>query len=494
MLHTRGLTTLLLCSNPTPLCVGLVDCLVWLFHFAYSLPSQMSGGETEVSPATLPPSPSDLLELLATPERRPAMSVPDAMVPAVPSTVSPSLKAVLDRNGVEPEVVAFLAASGCREIAAFANWVDERAELKAAVLDKTAKKDNHSQLAALKQAWREADALNSRSLKRSAEGLSAEELDGPLDPELQKQVEAAFRTTYSWPGLPSKCVGCDSLLGRCKREFERRTPSMLAVTRVRTLAQSQRGQPVKVQRLSADVSLQLGEGEDEANEATSSLYAWLLLLRVLCTTWAVAGCFDVDVNGQRTKFVHWSQSTEYWEELSARAHEALSQYAEASVVAWVSSLEEEFRSRAIELTRGVRQEPWGKALLEALRELSHRFAETRDRMTPRRRATDQVINPKAKPQIPPPPPGAPPISKATPPPPPGGAAVSRKRWKTASQLPNGSRLCKRFNDPRGCQKVCPQGCAHACDILLLSSNAACGRKDHNRGSHDPARHGNPAVQ
>ena len=139
---------------------------------------------------------------------------------------------------------------------------EKSAELKAAVLDKTAKKDNHAQLAALKQAWREADALNSRSLKRSAEGLSAEELDGPLDPELQKQVEAAFRTTYSWPGLPSKCVGCDSLLGRCKREFERRTPSMLAVTRVRTLAQSQRGQPVKVQRLSADVSLQLGEGEE----------------------------------------------------------------------------------------------------------------------------------------------------------------------------------------------------------------------------------------
>ena len=91
----------------------------------------MSGSDTEVAPAT--PPPCELLEVLATPARPPAMAS-DAVV-AAPTTVSPSLKAVFDRNGVESEVVAFLAASGCREIAAFANWVDEKSELKAAVLD-----------------------------------------------------------------------------------------------------------------------------------------------------------------------------------------------------------------------------------------------------------------------------------------------------------------------------------------------------------------------
>ena len=245
----------------------------------------------------------------------------DASAP--PAVVSTTPRALLEKNGVDESVITFLGASGCTELASFSNWVELKAELKQAVLDKTPRKDNPGELAKLKQAWREAEALNARTFKRSAGGLQGEGLDSPLDSDVQKQVEDNFRKAYGWPGLPSRQVACDSLLGRVKREFERRQPSMFAILRVRTLAQAQRAQPLKTRRLSESVSLQLGEGEDDTPSSTNGLYAWLLLFQVLCTTWAVVGCFDSEAgSGKRDRFAHWAQICEYYSEVAYRAHEA----------------------------------------------------------------------------------------------------------------------------------------------------------------------------
>ena len=409
-----------------------------------------------------------------------------------PASVSTTLRALLEKNGVDESVIAFLGESGCKELSSFSNWVEQKAELKQAVIDKTPKKDDPGELAKLKQAWREAEALNSRSLKRAAEGLQGEELDSPLDSDVQKQVEDNFRKAYGWPGLPSRQVACDSLLGRVKREFERRQPSMFSILRVRTLAQAQRGNPLKTRRLSESVSLQLGEGEDDTPASTNGLYAWLLLLQVLCTTWAVAGCFYTEAgSGKRDRFAHWAQTCEYYSEIAYRAHEALLLFTEESVVGWIQMVEEEMRARAIELVRGVQKELWGNALLQALKDCSHRWAETRTSLNPRAKAVrpQLPVNPQT-----PVPPGTPtPPGRPQPLPPPGGPAPSPKKWKTGSTLMNGASVCKRWNDPRGCAKACPNGKAHVCDIVLASSGRICGRKDHPRTKHEPAKHGMPAT-
>ena len=118
----------------------------------------------------------------------------------------------------------------------FANWVDDRNELKTAVLDQVqGLTTGRAQLGALKQAWREAEGIVARGLKRAAEGLSDEALDEPLQPDAQKALEKVFAETYRWQ-LPASSMPSDSLLGRGKRDFERRQPSMLAVGRAKSLA------------------------------------------------------------------------------------------------------------------------------------------------------------------------------------------------------------------------------------------------------------------
>ena len=54
--------------------------------------------------------------------------------------------------------------------------------------------------------------------------------------------------------------------------------------------------------------------------------------------------------------------------------------------------------------------------------------------------------------------------------------------KTVSQVKGGQKLCKPFNDGRGCQNAkCPN--LHACDVRL-DSGAACLSRRHNRLHHE----------
>ena len=52
--------------------------------------------------------------------------------------------------------------------------------------------------------------------------------------------------------------------------------------------------------------------------------------------------------------------------------------------------------------------------------------------------------------------------------------------QTVSMLKGGKKLCKAFNDQRGCKGDC--GALHACDVRLPSGQA-CQATSHNRQSH-----------
>lgn len=54
--------------------------------------------------------------------------------------------------------------------------------------------------------------------------------------------------------------------------------------------------------------------------------------------------------------------------------------------------------------------------------------------------------------------------------------------KTVSQIKGGQKICKPFNDGRGCQNSkCPN--LHACDVRL-DSGSACLSRRHNRLNHE----------
>ena len=149
---------------------------------------------------------------------------------------STELSALLKTNGVDERVISWLGepAQSIRTLKNFANCVDSRSEVKATLLDKTPLKDSVGQLAALKQAWREADGIASIQLKRSAEGLSEETIDEPLPHELHKSVMSVFRLYYRFD-LKVEKIGTDSLIGRFKREFDKRQPTMYAFLKAKSL-------------------------------------------------------------------------------------------------------------------------------------------------------------------------------------------------------------------------------------------------------------------
>ena len=417
----------------------------------------------------------------------------------------PAFKQLLERNAVHTDVSLWLFSQGCTQVQHLANWVDRKTELKESILVKTTKKDNVSQLACLKEAWREAEAQVNRGLRRAQEALPQEDLDSPLDSEEQRSVEQRFRALYSWPSLPARHVGSDVLLGRVNREFARRQPTQLPVARVKTLASTQRGAPSKSRRLSTGVALTF-EGADEEEEAcVLGVYGFLTLLRVLCTTRAVAGSYDADqADGTKAKFCHWHEAVEYENAFAEKAHEELSLHTGGCVVAWVSLMEEEVRARAIELTRGPSQALWGKALLTFLKEMASKWGERRHLLVPRRVPAAPPNNfgfgtyANPGPDDPPRPEwiakgllkgllkgkGKGRVKGKAP-------GAERSGWRTCTNTAAGVLICKRFNDTRGCAQACPNGSAHCCDVEMRSG-APCSRRDHGRQTHNPQAHGVPS--
>ena len=392
-----------------------------------------------------------------------------------------ALLQLLERNSVKSEVSEYLTKAGCLSVAQLANWVDKKEDLLEAVLKRTDLKDDQSQLASLKMAWREAEAVTSRGLKRATEALPPEDADAPLDSEEQKSVEQRFRQLYNWPSLPPRQIGSDSLLGRVQREFNRRQPTQLAVSRVRTLAASQKGNPPKQRRLTESVSILWGAVEEDTS-SVSGLYAYLALLRVLATTWAVAGSFTAEDNsGNAGIFAHWAETSEYEQMFSERAHAELALHTEDSVVHWITEVEEEVRARAIEFTRGPGQLLWGRALQAAVRE-ADKWAEKRHLLSLRKPPGNFFSDVPAPPAVPPKGGGKGTGKK-------GAPLPNRRKWKHAHTTSAGATICKRYNDARGCS-----GCntAHVCDVMV-KGNRACGQKGHTRMTHDAERHGVPMT-
>ena len=74
--------------------------------------------------------------------------------PSIMASGKSALLQLLERNSMKSEVSEYLTKAGCLSVAQLANWVDKKEDLLEAVLKRTDLKDDQSQLASLKMAWR----------------------------------------------------------------------------------------------------------------------------------------------------------------------------------------------------------------------------------------------------------------------------------------------------------------------------------------------------
>ena len=132
-----------------------------------------------------------------------------------------TLAELLKDNGLPVVVGEQLAKapSGLKTVKEFANFFESKGEVNSLFCRHIELlKNDGTAIANLKQAWREADALVERHLKRSATGLPEEALEDPLRSEVQGSLKATFFSTYKFE-IPRVWQGVDSLLGCFHKVF-----------------------------------------------------------------------------------------------------------------------------------------------------------------------------------------------------------------------------------------------------------------------------------
>ena len=344
------------------------------------------------------------------------------------------LKGMLTRAGISDEVLDVFVRMKCTTVSHFANWVDTRADLHKAFLNNVqAAMDDDAQLARLKMCWREAEALYSKRLKRQSEGLLEEVLDQPLDETVQETIEKAFRDKYAWPVLAPDRIGCDSLLGRCHREFQAYKPSMFPVSRVKTVATVQKKEPAAKRQCGGGVSIVIERDEDDEAHAILSFLEFIDGLDILGNTWTVAGSFDAKSADFPGFFCQWPKTCAYTQHIRREGTLRLREYTEMSVLACAVAAEEAFRCKAIEFVRGDRKFTWGYALEAVTKEHAHIWQDKGDLLVKRAR-----LSPGRLPIEERPPPRSQPRSQA----PASSGGIPKKHWLTSRTDASGANICQ----------------------------------------------------
>ena len=395
---------------------------------------------------------------------------------------------LLKGNGVPADVIDFIVTKGCKHQKAFANWVDKKEDVKSAFFDECPQKTVTEVLAAIKQSWREAEAMVARGVKRTADGISEEHIDDPLPEHVQTSCIKCFGDFYKW-NLTSKLMGSDSLLGRCKRESDRWAPSNYPLERVRNLAQQSRHSEKRKHKASERMTVEIdGDNIDVLDPAEDGrLRTRLFQLEVLANTWAVAGCVEVTYETKKRRYIHWQEALKYHREMKDRVEHLLDKYSEESVIGYFVQVEALLRAQAIESTRHRESPvPWGQALLDAIRVHSGLWADHKDLLQVRKGGQMNPSPQQPQRQTP-----SPAIQNTT-------VITPKHLRKTCAVDARGHKLCKKCNDRREQQhpfkSKCSDGSVHGCDYELASTGKACGSTSHNRDGHDESKHGQIASR
>ena len=203
-----------------------------------------------------------------------------------------SLAQLLTENEVSAEVLPALLAPPYKinTVKQFANYFESKSEIYTLFLKNTKFKDEGDIIANLKQAWREADSVVARSLKRSADGLPDEALDDPLRKPVEEALKTSFNKEHKFT-IPSTWLGTPALVGRIHRELSKRlSHSAVKLEKVRSVNQSMEvGPTVKRHRLSADVEVVTGEASQL--ERIRATFQYISKLQTLLYTMCYAGCW-----------------------------------------------------------------------------------------------------------------------------------------------------------------------------------------------------------
>ena len=248
----------------------------------------------------------------------------------------------------------------------------------------------------------------------------------------------------------------DPLRSRIYREFRRQTMTVLETRRVKSMMHV--AVPKTTENIKLSDSLQLQLQEDESTIIATAI-EYYMALRTLCNAWAWAGNFEAtDFDGSKKLFISLDQAQGYADFCLRMAVEV-----GQGSLQWLLKNDMLTRSRMASLVR--RSYTGGSALKEALHQTHLEWR------SPALQSSGSLLRAKGQ---------QPPLEPADQPPAKRVRQVKPDTRQTVSMLKGGKKLCKAWNDQRGCKGNC--GSLHACDVRLPNGQA-CQATNHNRQSH-----------
>ena len=248
----------------------------------------------------------------------------------------------------------------------------------------------------------------------------------------------------------------DALRSRIYKEFRRQTMSVLETRRIKSMMHI--AVPKTTENIKLSDSLQLQLQEDES-VTISTAVEYYFALRTLCNAWGWAGNFEAtDHDNSKKLFINLSEAQAY-ADFCLRMTIEVGQ----GSLQWLTKNDMLTRSRMASLIR--RHYSGGSALKEALHQTHLEWR------SPALQGSGSQQRPRS--QLPPPEPDTAPPSKRQ-------RQIKSDGRQTVSMLKGGKKICKSFNDQRGCKGGC--GNLHVCDIRLPNGQA-CQSASHNRQNH-----------
>ena len=317
----------------------------------------------------------------------------------------------------------------------------------------TSLKDNRLAQARLRAAY----AAGAEAIKQAAQAAkSSDGVDDPLPESTMEQLNRDFRAKYSII-VEATLEPSDALRARVYREFRKKTMSVVPASRIKSVLHQSTPRQQDAVKLGEGVQLEF-QTEEARTIRTVVDYYWSL--RTLAYAWAWAGLHrQRGHDGKEIVFISLTAANNYADHALYSAME----FGQGSRL-WLERNDLLTRTK---MASYIRQgyNAW-EALQEALRETHLEW---------RASAIQAVPNEPAHP-----PKRAAPGGSEAGPPAPKRRQVKQDSHQTISMLKGGVRLCKPWNDGRGCSNMkCPQ--VHKCDVKLPSGKPCQG--PHTRLAH-----------
>ena len=351
------------------------------------------------------------------------------------------LKAARTSDDVNEYLFTKLHLASIEDFVCIVSAADYESELRTLVIDNVpSAKDVPIELARIRAAWRRAKAELLKLEDKSRRGVTqTEELEEALEPNVQEDLVTRFSKAYGIQ-ITVHMSPADTLLARVYRELARGVPTVISMSKVKSLFQAHKPNSERKIMLGANVTVKLDEPETVPIKSVIHYYN---ALRILGNAYALAGSNEVPSHADpktRVRNCPLQVQLDYSDFVLRMAAQA------EAPVSWVAERDETTRGRMVELIR----QGWsqGEALSKAMVEQEIYWHQP------------PLPQPNKRPA---------PLEEAA-------LDSSAKRAKTGN-LYMGREICKRRNDQRGCSNPsCTK--EHRCDVLV--GDAVCGSKQHTR--------------